>query len=424
MRYKSISYCFQDEKQDENVNLRGWVHRLRKQKDNIFLTLRDSTGIIQCILPRTEEYNRVTIESSVELSGVIKKDERSPGGYELSADNMTIIGLSENYPIRKDFSTEFLNDVRHLWNRSTKMTNIMKVRSEIMRSAREWFDKNEWYETSPPIFNKSACEGGTTLFEVGYFDDKLFLSQSAQLYLEALTYSLEKVWSLTPSFRAEKSKTPRHLTEFWHLEGEKAWANFDDILTVEEQLIAYICNNVAERSYKELEQLKRKPEDLKKVNAPFDRVSYAEVIKFLQKKGSPIKFGDNLGTEEERLLTIDSDKPLFTCGCPKEIKPFYTKIDPIDEQMVLSADMIAPKGYGEISTGGQREDNLENIIQRLKEEGFNPNDYSWYLDLRRYGSVPHAGFGFGIERLVRWICNLEHIRDTIPFPRTITRAYP
>jgi len=424
MEYKQISYCFKEISDMEDINIRGWIHRLRKQKDNIFLTLRDSTGLIQCVLPRNEEYDKITVESSVELSGKVVPDERSPGGYELRGESMKIVGLAENYPIRKDFSTEFLNDVRHLWNRSTRMQNINKVRHELLKSAREWFDNSGWYEVSPPILNKSACEGGSTLFEVNYFDDKAFLSQSAQLYLEAMIYTLEDVWSLTPSFRAEKSKTPRHLAEYWHLEGEKAWTNFDEILTVEEQLISHISNNVAERRYKELEALGRDPEDLKKITVPFEKIPYKEVIKFLQKKGKNIQFGDDLGTDEERLLTIDRDKPIFIYGCPRKIKPFYTKIDSKDEKMVLSADMIAPKGFGEISTGGQREENLENIVDRLKEEGFNPTDYAWYLDLRRYGSVPHSGFGFGVERLVKWMCNLEHIRDTIPFPRTMKRAYP
>ncbi len=424
MEYKPISYCFEVEPDKGEVNIRGWVHRLRKQKDNIFLTLRDSTGLIQCILPRNEGYDNVTIESSVELFGKVKVDDRSPGGRELQGNSMKIVGMAEDYPIRKDFSTEFLNDVRHLWNRSRKMQNIYKVRQELLKCAREWFDNSKWYEVSPPILNKSACEGGSTLFEVNYFEDKAFLSQSAQLYLESMIYTLENVWSLTPSFRAEKSKTPRHLAEYWHLEGEKAWTNFDDILEVEEDLISYMVNNVAERRYKELEALGRDPEDLKKVTAPFDRIPYDEVIKFLQQKGKEIKFGDDLGTDEERLLTMSSDKPIFIYGCPKAIKPFYTKIDPKNENMVLSADMIAPRGFGEISTGGQREENLETIVDRIKADGFNPQDYSWYLDLRRYGSVPHSGFGFGVERLLRWICKLEHIRDTIPFPRTMKRYYP
>ena len=426
MRYKPISYCFEgrSESDKEDINIRGWVYRLRTQKDNIFLTLRDSTGIIQCILPRNEENEKITIESSVELSGKVVSDSRSPGGYELHDVSMNIVGLADDYPIRKDFSTEFLNDVRHLWNRSRKMQNIYKVRHELLKSAREWFDKSEWYEVSPPILNKSACEGGSTLFEVDYFKDKAFLSQSAQLYLEAMIYTLEDVWSLTPSFRAEKSKTPRHLAEYWHLEGEKAWTNFDEILEIEEQLISYIANNIAEKRSEELKALGRNPEDLKKIITPFDRIPYADVIKFLQKKGKNIKFGDDLGADEERLLTIDRDKPVFIYGCPKNIKPFYTKIDPKDEKMVLSADMIAPNGFGEISTGGQREENLETIVNRIKEEGFSPDDYSWYLDLRKYGSVPHSGFGFGVERLLRWICNVEHIRDTIPFPRTMKRYYP
>ncbi len=259
---------------------------------------------------------------------------------------------------------------------------------------------------------------------MGYFGDTAFLSQSAQLYLESMVYALEKVWSLTPSFRAEKSKTPRHLAEYWHLEGEAAWTDFDSILEVEEQLISHVVQTVVDQRYRELEAIGQDPAVLEDVIPPFPRMPYRDVITFLQSKGLPIDFGDDLGTEEERVLTLDSGKSVIIYGCPKVIKPFYTKIDPDDETMVLSADMIAPRGFGEISTGGQREEDLGVIIERIEEEGFDPKDYGWYLDLRRYGSVPHSGFGFGVERLLRWICNLDHIRDTIPFPRTMTRAYP
>jgi asparaginyl-tRNA synthetase len=424
MKYKSISHYLDSGKDNEDLHLRGWVHRLRKQKDNIFLTLRDSTGLIQCVLPRTEEYNKVTRESAIEIDGKLVKDTRAQGGYEVHVDDMGIVGLSENYPIGKDFSTEFLNDQRHLWNRSIKMQNIMKVRSQVLSSAREWFDQNNWKEVTPPILNKSACEGGSTLFEVEYFKNKAYLSQSGQLYLEALIYTLENVWSLTPSFRAEKSKTPRHLAEYWHLEAEQAWADFEDILKVEEELISHIANSVATKNSQELIALGRNPSDLEKVQTPFERIPYKEAIKFLKSQGKDIGFEDDLGTEEERLITLNSDKPVFIQGAPTKIKPFYTKINPDDEKMVLSADMLAPRGYGEISTGGQRNENLDSIVKRLKEEGFDPKDYSWYLDLRRFGSVPHSGFGFGIERIIRWLCNLDHIRDTIPFPRTMKRSFP
>jgi len=424
MHYNKVEYCFNQGNNEKEVLLRGWVHRLRKQKNDIFLTLRDSSGVIQCVIPTSPAHDKVTIESSVILKGIIKKDQRSPGGYEIHANYLDIIGLSDVYPIQKDFSTEFLNDVRHLWNRSRKMTNIMKVRSEVIKSAREWFDQNGWYETSPPIINRSACEGGATLFELNYFGEKALLSQSAQLYLESLIYSLENVWSLTPSFRAEKSKTPRHLAEFWHLEGEQAWSNFDDLLFVEENLVSHICNAVAERKYQELEQLNCNPDELKQITPPFERIPYREAILFLQRKGSLIREGDDFGSEDEKLLTTDSNKPIFIYGAPKKIKPFYTKINPSDERMVLSADILASRGFGEISTGGQREENLGSIIERIKEEGFEPKDYSWYLDLRKYGSVPHSGFGMGIERLVRWLCKLDHIRDAIPFPRTMKRSYP
>jgi len=424
MEYKTVDYCFKPEKHDGEVHLRGWVHRLRKQKGNIFLTLRDSTGIIQCILPNTEEYSLVTIESSVELSGEIREDSRSPGGYEIRVNNMAVVGASDNYPIRKDFSTEFLNDVRHLWNRSRKMQAVMKVKSGVLRAANDWFHENDWYQVTPPIINRSACEGGSTLFKLDYFGDSASLSQSAQLYLESLVYSLERVWSLTTSFRAEKSKTPRHLAEFTHLEGEQAWATFEDILGVEEKLLTYVVKQVVERNYRELELLGQNPEVLSRISTPFDRISYEEAIASLNQRGRNMQFGDDFGTDEERTLTADLDFPIFLVGAPVSAKPFYTKIDSADERLVLSADILAPRGYGEILTGGQREDDFESITRRIQEEGFDPKDYSWYLDLRKYGSVPHSGFGFGIERIVRWLCNLEHIRDATPYPRTMTRSFP
>ncbi|MBU0471664.1 MAG: asparagine--tRNA ligase [Nanoarchaeota archaeon] len=423
MIYKNIEYCF-NKGESKDVNVRGWVHRLRKQKDNIFLTLRDSTGIIQCILPFTEEYNKVTIESSVEISGNLIKDERSPSGYEIHANNMNIVGLAENYPIRKDFSVAYLNTVRHLWNRSRKMQSIMKVKSEAMSAAGEWFKENNWYQTTPPIINNSACEGGSTLFELDFFGNKAYLSQSAQLYLETLIFSLEKVWSSTTSFRAEKSKTPRHLAEYTHLEGEQAWANFEDILKVEEELLTHIVQRVVQNNHKDLEFLKQDVGYLSRIKTPFDRITYEEAISFLNKKGFDMKFGDDFGTEEERQLTSNLDNPLFLISAPVEAKPFYTKINPDDERMVLSADILAPRGFGEISTGGQREDDIESLTRRIKKEGLNPKEYDWYMDLRKYGSVPHSGFGFGLERIVRWICNLDHIRDTTPNPRSVSKSYP
>lgn len=426
MKYISISECFNDNYKGQTVNIRGWIHRLRRGKENMFLTLRDSTGLIQCVYPIKSEYENITRESSVTLKGKLKKDDRSPGGFEIEGDSIETVGPSDNYPISKDFSVEFLNNVRHLWNRSTKMQNIFKVRSQILSSAREWFDQNGWYETSPPMLNRSACEGGSTLFETKYFDepDPAYLSQSAQLYLESLIFSLEKVWSLTPSFRAEKSKTPRHLAEFWHLEGEKAWADFGEIMHDEENLITYIVNSVADKKYKELEALKVNPRSLEKIHTPFERISYSEAINILNNKGFDLKFGDDLGTVEERELTLDRDNPILVFNYPTISKPFYTKINPEDNNTVLSADILAPKGFGEIMTGGQREDNLQSLIERISKDGLKVNDYSWYLDLRRYGSVPHSGFGFGIERIIKWVCNLEHIRDTIPYPRTMIRSYP
>ena len=367
--YKQISEIFSDDFVGKEVFLKGWVYRLRKQKENSFITLRDgSFDVIQAVLPTTQKLEELTRESSINISGILEKDDRAPGGYELKVRDLEIIHSSEDFPIQKDFSTEFLNDVRHLWLRSRKLQSVMKVKSATLKYAREYFDQINWIETNPPILNRSACEGGSTLFKVEYFDEEAFLSQSGQLYLEALIYSLEKVWSLTPSFRAEKSKTPRHLAEYWHLEGEAAWHNLDDILKVEEGLIKNVAYNLSQNQHKELELLGRNPKDLSDIKTPFDKIPYGKVIAFLNKQGNFIKFGDDLGTDDERKLTEGSKQPIFIYGAPMSIKPFYVKINPDDQNMGLSADLLAPEGYGELTTGGQREDNLDSIVRRIKQE--------------------------------------------------------
>lgn len=423
-RYK-INEILSESYVGKEIKLQGWVYRLRKQKDNIFIILRDgSFDVIQAIAQSNKDLEKLTRESSVEISGILEKDDRAPGGYELRANKVEITHCSEEFPIQKDYSTEHLEKNRHLWLRSRKLQNVMKIKSAAMRYARDFFDQKGWTETTPPIINRSACEGGATLFEMSYFGEKAYLSQSAQLYLEALIFSLGEVWSLTPSFRAEKSKTPRHLAEYWHLEGEAARYNFDDILGLEEELVTHIAHNLAKKQFRELELLGRNPADLLEIKIPFDRITYEEAIAFLNKQGNPIQFGNDLGTDDERKLTENSKQPRFLYGAPINIKPFYTKINPANPGMVLSADLIAPEGFGEITTGGQREEDLDSLVSRIKKDGFNPEDYSWYLDLRKYGSVPHSGFGLGIERIVRWICKLDHIRDAIPFPRTMKRAFP
>ena len=419
-----IKDILNEDKVGKKVTLFGWVWRKRDMADNLFLMIRDSTGVIQAVIPSKNVSEPVYIEASLEVTGTIEKDKRAQGGFEIKAEDVKIISNAKDYPISKDFSNEFLLDVRHLWNRSTKMKNIMLVRASVLDGAREWFAKQDWHEVDPPILTGSAAEGGSTLFELDYHGKPAYLSQSAQLYLETLIFGLEKVWSLTPAFRAEKSRTTRHLMEFRMLEGEVAWLPFEGILKAEEKLLTNMVQKAAEVNPKELKALGRDPEDMFRIKPPFKRLDYYDVLKIMNSAGIEMKAGDDLSTETEKFLTSNEKAPVFVVGYPKVVKPFYTKIDPNRPDMVLSADMLAPEGYGEISTGGQREENLEAIITRIKAEGFNPENYAWYLDLRRYGSVPHSGFGFGIDRIVRWITKSESITDAIPYPRTLSRLYP
>ncbi len=412
-------------------NIRGWVYRERKGKNNIFIILRDSTNIIQCVVKKEkvnkdvwEKAEKVTIESSLEISGNIKKDKRATGGYEIEVEELNIVNLAQPFPITKDYSPEFLLEKRHLWLRSRKLTAVMKVKETILDASREFFKMNGWHEVTPPIITSTACEGGSTLFQLKYFNDIAYLSQSAQLYLEALIFSLEKVWSLTPSFRAEKSKTSRHLAEYWHLEGEAAWLDFEGLLKFMEGLISHICQRVAEKNEKELKFLGRDIETLKKIKPPFPRITYDEALKILEKDGIKIKWGKDLRTIEEDTLMKHYEKPLIVTKYPKEVKAFYMKEDPNNPKVVLCCDIIAPEGYGEIIGSSERETDINKLIKRLKESGEDIKNYEWYLDLRRYGSVPHSGFGMGVERVVSWICKLDNIKDAIPFPRTMLRKYP
>ncbi|MBI4141274.1 asparagine--tRNA ligase [Candidatus Woesearchaeota archaeon] len=413
------------------VSLRGWCYRERKSNKLAFIVLRDSSNIIQCVVDKEnvsqkvwDDANKVCIETALSVDGEIFEDKRAPTGFELRVKNLNIIHVAERYPITKDQSTEFLLDQRHLWIRSRELTNVWKVKAVILEACREFFAKKGYYETTPPIITGSSCEGGSTLFELKYFDEKAFLSQSAQLYLEALIFSLEKVWALTPSFRAEPSKTSRHLTEYWHLEAEAAWLDFENLLKFEEELISHICQTVAKKCANELKILGRNPDDLLKIKPPFPRITYDEALKILEKDGMKIEWGKDLRTEEEEQVMKHYDKPLLVTQYPKKIKAFYMKDDPMNDKVVLCCDVLAPEGYGEIVGSSERETDLEIIKNKLVAQGENPEHYAWYLDLRRFGSVPHAGFGLGVERVVRWLCKLETIRDAIPFPRTIKRKYP
>lgn len=424
--------AMQPELVGKEVILRGWVHRKRNLGSKIFIVLRDSSGIIQCTVSKDKvdqetwrQAERITRESSFIVKGVIREDKRAPGGYEVDVTWLKIVGLSDPFPIRGGEGVDYLLDHRHLWIRSIKLTAVMKIKHSVLKAAREYLLSNGWWEVTPPIITSSAVEGGATLFEMKYFDKKAYLSQSAQLYLEALIFSLEKVWSLTPSFRAEKSRTRRHLAEYWHLELEAAWHHMNDMMKVAEELVAYIVEKVLRERRDELKLLKRDKTILEKsVETPYPRITYDKAIEILQSKGFNIKWGDDLGADEERALTEEFEQPFFITHFPKQIKAFYMKLDSNRPEVVLGFDMLAPEGYGEIIGGSEREDDYEKLLKRIKELGLNPDDYKWYLDLRRYGSVPHSGFGLGVERLVMWIAGLDHIRDSIPFPRFRERIHP
>ncbi|MBI5225947.1 asparagine--tRNA ligase [Candidatus Micrarchaeota archaeon] len=411
------------------VKIRGWIYRTRQQGKLNFVVVRDASGVIQCAVKKGvvsddhfEGATKALIESAVIVEGTVKKDARAHGGYELVASAFDVLHFSEIFPISKDQSTEFLLDVRHLWLRSRELTAVMRIKANVLAAIRDFCKQEGYFETTPPILTTSAAEGGSTLFELDYFGKKAFLSQSAQLHLEALIFSLEKVYAITPSFRAEKSRTNKHLTEYWHFEGEAAHVDNEGIMQFEERLLEYVCHRIAKENTKELAELGRDAKELAAVTAPFERVPYAEAIKRLQKKGVKIKDGDDFGADEEKLLTDDKTQPIFITHFPASMKPFYMKENP--DGTANNHDLLAPKGFGELIGGSERETDLKTIEAKLEKAGEKLENYAWYLDLRRYGSVQHSGYGLGVERLVRWVCGLEHIRDATPFPRVINRAYP
>ena len=416
------------------VSVRGWVYRERGSSKFKFIVLRDASDIIQCVIEKEkigdkkfDIADKVQIEASMELTGNIKKEPRAPTGYEIHADDFKVIGESNEFPIGKDLSYDFLLDKRHLWLRSRYMTSILKIRSTVFGAIHEYFRKEGFYEYHSPIFQSVQCEGGSTLFEVPYFGKKgVFLSQTWQLYAEPAIFSLERIYSIEPAFRAEKSKTSRHLTELWMAEMEGAWLDFNDIQNHGEKLIKHIVKSILEKNKEELKILKR---DIKKlepaVKKPFARITYDEALKILDKKCKmKIKWGKDLRTIEEDKLSKIYDVPIIITNYPKEVKAFYMKEDAKNPKVVHGVDFIAPEGYGEIIGGSEREPDLKILKKRLKEMGEKVENYEFYLDTRRYGSVPHGGFGLGVERVVSWICGLENIKDAIPFPRTMARYTP
>ena len=429
--FHHISEVLSDNFIGKEVALRGWIYRKRRMGKIIFVVLRDSSDIIQCVIEKKKignekfkELDKVGVESSLEINGVIRKEERAPTGYEVDVKDVNIVGPSYLFPITKDKSDEFLLDNRHLWLRSREMNAILKIRHTVFGAIHEFFRENGYYEVQGPIFVTGAVEGGSTLFEVPYFGKKAYLSQSAQFYLETFIFSLERVYTIAPSFRAEKSRTRRHLTEYWHAEGEVAWYHNEDMMRDEEELIMHIVQKVLEEREKELKFLNRDLEILKDLEKPFIRMKYEELIEFAQENGINIEYGDDLGADEETAITKKFDKPIFVTHYPIEIKPFYHRPDPDNPKVVLCHDLLAPEGYGEIIGGGERIYKLDVLLRRMEEEGLNPEDYYWYVDLRKYGSIPHSGFGLGVDRLIWWLAGLSHIKYAIPYPRTIRRTKP
>ena len=415
----------------QDIEIPAWVYNFRSSGKIIFLQLRDGQSWAQAIIDESRvaaavwtKANQLTIESSVIISGKVTKHPKK-AECEIQVADLAVQQIAGEYPIgKKEHGVDFLMDNRHLWLRSSKQWAIQRVRNTIINSIFEYLNSRGYIKIDAPILTPNACEGTTELFAVPYFEDKAYLTQSGQLYLEAAIFSHGKVFDFGPVFRAEKSKTRRHLTEFWMMDAEAAWVEHEENMRLQEELIRFVAGRVVAGSQKELEILERDVESLKKLQAPFGRMTYGEAIKKLNKLGSDIKPGEDLGGDDETLLTKDSAVPIFVEKWPVEIKAFYMKRDPQNPRVVLGADLIAPEGFGEIIGGSQREDNYDQLLKRIKAAGFPLIDWQWYLDLRQYGSVPHSGFGVGLERLVGWMCGTQHVRETIPFPRTINRLRP
>ena len=416
----------------QTVQLNGWVYNSRRSGKIGFLMFRDGFGIIQCIVAKNdvgedqfEVFKSLTQESSLSVIGEVVKNDRAPGGFEMVVSELTVHQLSSEYPITpKEHGTDFLMNHRHLWLRSKRQYSILKVRHEIIKAVRDFFDSNDFTLCDSPIFTPNAAEGTSTLFGTDYFGNTAYLAQTGQLYGEAAAMAVGRHYNFGPTFRAEKSKTRRHLTEFWMVEPEIAYCNIDEDMDWAERLILSIIERVLENRKNELEVLERDLEKLKQIKAPFPRVSYTECVDLLNKGGIDFKWGNDFGAPEETFIGEQYNQPVMVHRFPSAIKAFYMKRDPENDKVVLGMDVLAPEGFGEIIGGSERETEISLLEDRIKDEELNQADYEWFLDLRRYGSVPHSGFGMGIERVVAWICNLPHVRETIPFPRTIGRLYP
>ena len=429
--FDPVATVFGPEAVGRSVRLRGWVLRSRSSGGILFLQLRDRTGVVQVTGRRDalgdagfDAVEHTQVEGALEVAGTVAEDRRAPGGREVRAAAITVVHTGEPFPIFAEQTEEFLLDKRHLAIRSQEHVATFRVKAELLRACREFLDGEEVLETTPPILSGNAAEGGAEAFQIDYFGRPGYLSQTAQLYLEALLVPHERVYALTPSFRAEKSRTPRHLTEYLHLEVELAWCDLAGLESFVERMVASVCRTVAERRPHELTALGRAPAELLAMAAPFPRIRYAEAIERLAAQGFPVRWGSDLGTAEERALTVESKTPLFVTHFPRELKAFYMLRSADDPRTVDATDLLAPEGYGEMVGASCRETDLARLTARIAELGLPQAEYEWYLDLRRHGSVPHAGFGLGIERILRWMLRREHIRDTTPFPRTPARHTP
>jgi len=417
----------------QSVTIKGWLHNRRSSGKIHFLVVRDGTGFLQVVMGKKDvdeaifqKADHLSQESAIIITGTVKAEERASGGYEMVASGLEVVNEAHDYPITpKEHGVDFLMDRRHLWIRAERQTAILRVRHEIINAVRDFFNDQGFILADTPIFTPAACEGTSTLFPVEYFDnEKAYLTQSGQLYNEANAMALGRVYAFGPTFRAEKSKTRRHLTEFWMVEPEMAYADLNDVITLAEGLVTSVVARVLDRRQKELKTLERNTAKLEAVKAPFPRLHYDEAAKILLDKGLPFQIGGDFGGTDETVLSEQFDRPVCVTHYPAAIKAFYMKPDPNQPDKALCVDVLAPEGYGEIIGGGQRLDDLDLLLKRIKEHDLPQDSFEWYLDLRRFGSVPHGGFGMGIERCVSWICGLEHVRETIPYPRMLYRIYP
>jgi asparaginyl-tRNA synthetase len=417
---------------EKEVQINGWLYTSRSSGKIMFLLIRDGTGIIQCIITKDsvnekvfEDAKKITQESSIIVKGIIHEEKRAPGGFELVVNNIEVFQISSDYPITpKEHGVAFLMEQRHLWLRSKRQWAILRIRSRIEKSFRDFFDSQGFVLVDAPILTPSAAEGTTTLFQTDYFGTPAYLSQSGQLYMEAACMAFGKVYCFGPTFRSEKSKTRRHLTEFWMLEPEIAYISFDENLKLQENMLTYIVKDVLKNCQEELSVIERDLKPLEKIEPPFPKVHYRDALDILKRKGKEIKWGDDFGGDEETILSEEFEKPVFVHHFPAGMKAFYMKPDPEEPDTVLAADLLASEGYGEIIGGSQRIDDYDLLLQKIRENNLPEENYMWYLDLRKYGSVPHGGFGIGLERTLAWIAKLPHVRETIPFPRLLEKIYP